>query len=496
MRLILRSLCLALLTLPGASLLQGDEVTPHPLADRVVVVANKRLPESAKLARFYMEKRGIPENHLILLDTATGETISREDFNTSLRNPLLRELRERSLIEALEGQTDDFGRDTVILIDTKIRYLVTLYGIPVHITEASVEETDDTELRTAAFSRTQPNLVEAFTSGPMARNEAAVDSELALLLRRDIPMVGFFPNPLFGKSNLAMTENILRVCRLDGPSPRAVRGMINHALEGERFGLKGRAYVDEDTRQGGFAQGNNWLRETAQTFARMGYDLTHDRAKSTIPPDERIDQPVLYAGWYEWNINAPFTHPGFRFPAGAIAAHLHSFSARPLRSKDKGWAGPFIERGVSATFGNTAEPYLSLTHRFNMFFAALAQGTLFGDAAYFAMPALSWQGIFLGDPLYHPFRASVDDQLAEAGEHLDQLLDDQYVFIRKARLLEAEGDTATALRTVRKGMRETPGPALALYHSQLLLDLEQPEEALRALKPVASWEPARAWSGV
>jgi len=42
-------------------------------------------------------------------------------------------------------------------------------------------------------------------------------------------------------------------------------------------------------------------------------------------------------------------------------------------------------------------------HRPHLLLRALARGHNFGDAVYYALPALSWQGVAIGDPLYRPF---------------------------------------------------------------------------------------------
>ena len=48
----------------------------------------------------------------------------------------------------------------------------------------------------------------------------------------------------------------------------------------------------------------------------------------------------------------------FRFCPGAVAVHIHSFSAATLRDPLADWAGPLLWRGAAATLGNVYEPYL------------------------------------------------------------------------------------------------------------------------------------------
>lgn len=478
---------LAALLVCGTALLDAAPADPGP--ESVVVVANRAMDGSLTVARAYMDRRDIPESNLIILETETSEKITRGVFLETIRNPILETLLERDLVNAFEGERDRFGRLQVTVFENPIQYLVLCYGIPSRIAEAP-EETpiDDLRLRENLFKGDEANLVEQFSTGRMARNEASVDGELALLLKRDMPLNGFVLNPFYKNRLPGGVQDILKVTRLDGPSPRAVIGMLDSALKGEEKGLKGRAYVDEDGRGGGFQIGNDWFANTAKLFDAMGYGLDHDTARGTFSGDDRFDAPVLYAGWYARHVNGPFTLPGFRFPDGAIAAHLHSFSASPLRSANRGWVGPFVERGVAATFGNVAEPYLRITHQFDLFFAALVEGWNFGDAVYFAQPALSWQNVAIGDPLYKPLATSLEAQLEALGDPLT-ILSDQYVVIRQIRQLEKAGRIEDALKAAARGMREAPGPALALERSRLLEQEGKPEAAVNALSFLSGLAP-------
>jgi hypothetical protein len=49
--------------------------------EQVVVVANKMAWHSCKLAKYYMEKRGIPKSNLIKLKAPAGERCSRDDYD-------------------------------------------------------------------------------------------------------------------------------------------------------------------------------------------------------------------------------------------------------------------------------------------------------------------------------------------------------------------------------------------------------------------------------
>jgi hypothetical protein len=200
----------------------------------------------------------------------------------------------------------------------------------------------------------------------------------------------------------------VRVARLDGPTAGDAMMLVDRAVAAERTGLLGRAYVDLSDRD---PVGNAWLEAAARQLGELGFDPAVDRAPATMAAGARFDAPVIYFGWYSGNIDGPFLLPGFQFPTGAIALHIHSYSALTLRSATSGWTGPFVARGVTATVGNVNEPYLAFTHQPQLLLRALARGQTLAEAAYFALQALSWQAILIGDPLYRRFAVPLSAKL-------------------------------------------------------------------------------------
>lgn len=466
----------------------AQSAPPIPDPASVVVLANRAVEGSEKVARAYLKRRGIPEKNLILLRASDRERISRAEYIETIHNPVIRTLLKRRLIDAMENRADAFGRETPIVLKNPLRYLVLCYGMPLLVQSEGDQRPDDLALRERQLVGQYSVLVETFSSGPMAKDEATVDGELALLLIRDAPINGFFPNPHYRNQQLNAAPDVLRVNRIDGPTPESVIRMLDSALEGERSGLRGRAYIDLDKRGGSYQLGDDWLNAVANMARRTGYDTTVDDARATLPADSRFDAPVLYAGWYAENVNGPFLLPGFRFPAGAIAVHLHSFSARSMRDARHSWVAPFVDRGVAATVGNVTEPYLTLTHNFDLLFAALMSGWSFGDAAAFALPGLSWQAVAVGDPLFRPFARSLPDQLEAVGDPL-QIFQDQYVSIREINLLMAADKPEAALQAAGRGMVRSPGPALGLRRAELLRAQGQPGKARDVLGFLSRMQP-------
>src|SRR3954469_12439285 len=67
-----------------------------PLAPATIVIFNKDVPESVELAKFYAEKRGIARNHLVGLSCSKTEEISRDEYDTMIRDPLRAAFSERN----------------------------------------------------------------------------------------------------------------------------------------------------------------------------------------------------------------------------------------------------------------------------------------------------------------------------------------------------------------------------------------------------------------
>jgi uncharacterized protein (TIGR03790 family) len=246
----------------------------------------------------------------------------------------------------------------------------------------------------------------------MMRNEASVDSELTWLplLKMNVLLSGPLANWVYGTTNPAAlhpTNGILLVARLDGPTLEIARGLVDKALVAEHNGLWGRAYFDArglpqtDTN---YFLGDEWILNGSEICRQLGFETVVDRNPGTFPADFPMSQMAIYCGWYDANVSGPFALPRVEFMPGAFAYHLHSYSASTLRSTNQYWAGPLLAKGATCTMGCVYEPYLSTTPNLPVFLARwIAAGFTFGEAAWAAQPALSWQTTVVGDPLYRPF---------------------------------------------------------------------------------------------
>ncbi len=449
------------------------------LADRVVILANADDEDSLRIARYYAERREVPEANIIALPMATTEAITWRDFVLGIWQPLQDELIQREWIDATPMKLfDEVGRRKVASSGHNISYLVICRGVPLKIKHDPVLLTEVKGLG---------------DRGEFKTNRASVDAELSLLAHAQHNINAFVPNPLFRNKEPTelLLETIVKVSRLDGPKVEDVINLIDRTLEAEVNGLIGRAYVDV---KGPHEQGMRWMELAAEQLKIMNFDPQVRNESGTFPVGERIDQPAIYLGWYASNLNGPFALPGFRFAPGAIAIHIHSFSAGTLRSASKSWCGPLIARGAAVTTGAVYEPYLQLMHFPNMLLDALAGGLNLGDAAYFALPVLSWQNILIGDPLYQPFKRSLTEQWLQRDRLSSRL--SPYVTLREMQRLENSGLSQDAEAIARNELKNRPSLALGLALGDLLLAQDDMTGAAEAVgfAPYLKSVPSNDWS--
>lgn len=404
------------------------------LPETVVVLYNSRIPESRKLAAFYQNIRLVPEENLVGLDMPDKTTITREEYEETIAKPL------RQAFDVRGWWSRGKGRDGLTMPRAnRMHVLVTMKGVP---------------LRIAPTPRPEGEAPPAPEKDPFkGRDEAAVDSELALFGIEGVPAEGVLANK-YHESELpiesARLPYLMLTARIDAVSYGTCRRIIGDAVQVENRGLWGMTYVDVANK---FPLGDKWMKEVADQSIRAGFPTVVDRFKETFPRNYPMGDVAVYFGWYEYHVNGPFLYPGFRFRKGAVAAHLHSYSACQLGKASQNWSAALLERGASVTVGNVYEPYLHLTHDFGLLHRRLLAGDTWVEACWKAMPVASWQGVVLGDPLYRPFL-----HLDGTGEIADE--DRDYRALRAARM-RWPTDGAERRKQLAAAVKRTRSPVLA-----------------------------------
>ncbi len=402
--------------------------------EEIFIVTNKNEPESRKLADHYCKQRKVPLKNIIELKLPTSESISRADFNAKLRGPLRK---------ILEGRKE------------KAKCLLTMYGVPLRVGPTRPSEEDRKQLKRVAkeredlFARQRKLNDQIESLGKKQQRTKDEDDKLKRLQTTRKQMSGQFRNLNFRRKWLSHQEStasvdselmllwsdnaelrrwqvnvrnwripegaiknastILMVSRLDGPSPKIVRGMIDDAIAVEQVGLKGKVYVD--------ARGIKY-RGSRDAYGYGGYDqslrdmakLFDEKAKLPVVLDDEpklfapgsCAEAALYCGWY--------SHARFvdccQFAKGAVAYHIASSEAVSLRNpKARYWCPNLLKKGVVATIGPVAEPYTLGFPKPAEFFGFLATGKYTLVECYTKTVLLnSWMTVLVGDPLYNPFQ--------------------------------------------------------------------------------------------
>ncbi len=360
--------------------------------EEILVVANRRMEGSREIAHYYMDRRRIPKYNFLSLSLSVNETMSRTEYDQVLKKSVLdklKKLRSKRRIEAI----------------------VLIYGVPLKVAQPLPDLADLEHLQQLHSNETLSPKERSREINRLRKlnMRAAVDSELALVRAGEYELDGWIKNPYFlgfQGEDLPMTKDqVLLVCRLDGPDTATVYRIINDSLDAEKNGLQGKAYFDA-----------RWpMPEKSSLSAYKQYDQSIHRAAAAVKkrmpvivdeqeglfPEKSCPEAALYCGWYSL---ARYVD-SFNWQKGAIGYHIASAECDSLRDRSRPlWCREMLDHGVAATIGPVHEPYVQGFPLPEIFFSKLVEGYLsLGESYLVSLPYLSWQTVLIGDPLYQPF---------------------------------------------------------------------------------------------
>ncbi|MBU1082693.1 MAG: TIGR03790 family protein [Spirochaetes bacterium] len=367
--------------------------------------------QSKGLARFYMERRQIPETNLVLLFMTDSETCSREAYEEKALPPIRRFLET----------------------NPQIRAIVTLYGVPLRIAapEASPEEKaqlkewedrkkqieNDLVSDRISDSDTRQRLHDELAQIQKQRRSflqridkvASFDSELSLIKKTDYDLNMWLPNPFylgFQNQETQITKSeVLMTSRLDGASPEIVKRIITDSIEAEKEGLSGTACFDArwpapkpDTPVSGYSFYD-------RSIHRAALSLSISDSLTVVLNDEpalflqgQCPDTALYCGWYSL---ARYVD-AFAWQKGSVGYHIASSECTTLKQESSQvWCKKMLDLGATATVGPVGEPYVQAFPVPEVFFKFLAEGYLtLAESHLISLPYLSWKMVLVGDPLY------------------------------------------------------------------------------------------------
>jgi tetratricopeptide (TPR) repeat protein len=287
------------------------------------------------------------------------------------------------------------------------------------------------------------------------------------------------------------TNGVLMVTRLDGPTVEIAKSLVDKAIYVETNGFWGRAYFDlRKPTEPGMELGEQWIQSAADISRLLGFETVVDETPSTFGRGFPMSHIAVYAGWYREHVDGPFLNEEVEFMPGALAYHLHSFSAATLRVTDKHWVAPLLDRGATVTLGCVHEPYLGGTPDIGVLVTRLYYMRFsFGEAAYASQPVNSWMTTVVGDPLFTPLLRPADQLHVELVERRDPLR--VWSQLRLVNLNLAKGLPATQ---AVQYLESIPATGLSAVLSEKLGDLyaglEKPSSALENWQAALALDPS------
>ena len=218
----------------------------------ILVMANRDVPTSMRIAEYYCARRKVPRANLLILPLGKGltETISRADYNKKLAGPIRKELstlefawKIRCLLTTFGVPIKVGGRGLLKGQEDKLRHLEGLLK-ELKSTVEKVEQSNSvyTPGQEQQVKRRLAQLESEIDGIKGKETDASVDSELSMVLFGDYELYRWRPN-LLKNSLQDFSSKTLMVARLDGPGEDVLIGLVDKAIEAEKKGLRGQSMM-------------------------------------------------------------------------------------------------------------------------------------------------------------------------------------------------------------------------------------------------------------
>jgi tetratricopeptide (TPR) repeat protein len=204
-----------------------------------------------------------------------------------------------------------------------------------------------------------------------------------------------------------------------------------------------------------------------------------------------MSQIAVYAGWYAENVDGPFLDESVEFMPGALAYHLHSFSAASLRTPTRNWVAPFLSKGATLSLGCVYEPYLAGTPDIAMIVSRLYYMDFnYGQATCASQGVISWMTTVVGDPLFRPFHTSPEEIHERLVGNDDPLA--EWSYLRMVNLNLAKGfPKVQAVAYLEEVPATKKSAVLTEKLADLYSELGKPSSALRSWQAALALNPSR-----
>jgi len=373
--------------------------------NEVLVIANRNAAKSQGLATWYMEKRHIPKENLLLVFVTDKETCSRDAYLQKIVPPVRRALEK----------------------NRKINAIVTMYGLPLKISSPGMTKGEQTRMdrltskkknfntlkeKNGLLTEKQKNALNQINKKikqlkTSTDKTASLDSELMLVKKNTYKINFWIPNPFFlpwrSQETAIDKSDVIMVSRLDGADASIVKRIVNDSIEAETKGLSGTAYFDArwknpgQKKVSGYGLYDKSIHNAADSLKKEGLKVVLDDKQNLFQPGD-CPNAALYCGWYRI---ANYVD-AFTWEKGAVGFHIASSECTTLKRKSSNvWCKKMLDKGIAATIGPVGEPYVQSFPLPEIFFDFLTQGKLtLAESYLISLPYLSWKQVLVGDPLY------------------------------------------------------------------------------------------------
>jgi uncharacterized protein (TIGR03790 family) len=375
------------------------------LPEEVLVLANKNAARSEGIAKYYMEKRNIPEKNLLTLWITDKENCPREEYEKKVIPPVRRFLEKNK----------------------NIRCIVTVYGLPLRILPPELKDSEAAEIE--KIKKIKTNLeqqLERDKKNSEIKNEvqkindrllnfkrridrtSSFDSELFLVKKEKYELKMWLPNPYFieftNKNLFVKKEDVLMVSRIDGPNSESCKRIIDDSIFAEKNGLKGKAYFDarwkypEDKKVKGYGVYDKSIHNARRFIEKNKIMDSVLNDEQELFKEGECPDTAVYCGWYSHGNYID----SFIWEKGSVGYHIASSECITLKSpKTNVWCKKMIDNGIAATIGPVGEPYVQSFPVPEVFFAYLLKsGLSLGESYLVSLPYISWKMVLIGDPMY------------------------------------------------------------------------------------------------
>lgn len=326
---------------------------------RVLVVINQASQESIKVGQYYAQKRKIPHDNVVLIETATTDNVSQEAYESQIKQPVTENLKKNR---------------------NKIDFIVLTKGIPIRLRDNGGYSVDG--------------------------HLAAMDLPIKPLVNLEEADVRQSVNPYFGKDEpfTHAKYGFYLVTRLDGYFVSSARQLVDSALAAKPE--KGPFFLDAagNRKDGGYGEMQQTLFDAEKVLKARGFEPVLDSTDDFKLPDGPV------AGYASWGSNdGKFNleiYKAIKFKPGALAETFVSTSGRTFSQTTGGQSliADLIESGVTGVKGYVSEPYTIALARPNILFDRYTKGYNLAESFYMASPLLKWKDIVIGDPLCAPYK--------------------------------------------------------------------------------------------